>query len=134
MNIARRVATANQVSFAEILTAPYIDPDGTRAIEIKFVLTPGSSASIMGEPSARTVSQVIRELADKGSGSPLSDTRKRVPPDPNELLQQADALAEGASATQADFAASHFGGVLRRLASVPNCCGRLGLRNRSTAR
>jgi hypothetical protein len=52
MNIARRVATANQVSFAEILTAPYIDPDGTRAIEIKFVLTPGSSASIMGEPSA----------------------------------------------------------------------------------
>ncbi len=66
VKIAKQVAAANNVSFAEVLTAPTIDSTGASAIEIKFVLTPGSSAAIMGRPSALTVSDLIRELADKG--------------------------------------------------------------------
>jgi hypothetical protein len=66
VRIARGVAAANNVSVAEVLTAPAVDFTGASAIEIKFVLTPGSSASIMGERSALTVSQVIQQLADKG--------------------------------------------------------------------
>jgi hypothetical protein len=65
-NIARGVAAANNVSVDRVLTAPAMDSTGASAIEIKFVLTPGSSASIMGERSALTVSQVVQQLADKG--------------------------------------------------------------------
>jgi hypothetical protein len=66
VEIAKGVATANNVSFSSVLTAPVIDSTGSEAIEIKIVLTPGSSNSIMGEPSAQTVADVVRELADAG--------------------------------------------------------------------
>jgi hypothetical protein len=68
IEIAKSVATANNVSVAKVVTAPVIDSTGSEAIEIKIVLTPGSSGTIMGERSARTVSQVIKELADAGEG------------------------------------------------------------------
>jgi hypothetical protein len=66
VQIAKGIATANNVSFADVLTAPTVDSTGASAIEIKFMLNPGSSAAIMGERSALTVSQVIQQLADKG--------------------------------------------------------------------
>jgi hypothetical protein len=64
--IAEDAAVANDVRFAKVLLAPAIDSAGAGAIEIKFVLTPGSSAEIRGERSARTISEVIRRLADEG--------------------------------------------------------------------
>jgi hypothetical protein len=64
--IAERVATANSVNFARVSTAPATDSTGAIAIEIKYILTPGSSASIMGLPSAMTISELSRALADKG--------------------------------------------------------------------
>ena len=66
VKIAKQIATSNNVSFADVRTTPVTDSTGAPAIEIKFVLTPGSSAAIMGERSALTVSQLIQELADKG--------------------------------------------------------------------
>jgi hypothetical protein len=66
IQIARGVAKANNVSLVDVRTAPVMDSTGAAAIEVKFVLTPGSSADIMGERSALTVSQLIQELADKG--------------------------------------------------------------------
>jgi hypothetical protein len=64
--IAEGVATANNVSFADIALAPAVASTGLDAIEIKIVLTPGSSQAIFGERSARTVSQVIQKLVDAG--------------------------------------------------------------------
>jgi hypothetical protein len=66
VKIAKGVAAANNVSVDHILTAPATDSTGASAIEIKFVITAGSSSSIMGERSARTVSQLVQQLADKG--------------------------------------------------------------------
>jgi hypothetical protein len=66
IEIAKDVATANNVSFADVTTAPVIDSTGSEAIEVRIVLTPGSSNAIMGEPSARTVSQLMQRLADAG--------------------------------------------------------------------
>jgi hypothetical protein len=66
VEIAKGVATANHVSVDHVLTAPAVDSTGASAIEIKFVITAGSSSSIMGERSARTVSQLVQQLADKG--------------------------------------------------------------------
>ena len=64
--IAARVAKANSVSVSSVQTSSTVDSSGSSAIEIKFVLTPGSSAAIMGLPSALTTSQVIQRLADAG--------------------------------------------------------------------
>jgi hypothetical protein len=64
--IATKVATANSVSIASVQTSSTFDSNGSTAIEIKFVLTPGSTSAIMGLPSALTTSQVIRQLADAG--------------------------------------------------------------------
>jgi hypothetical protein len=66
IEIAKTIATANNVSFENVVTAPAIDSTGAEAIEIKILLTPGSSEAIMGEASANTVSQVIQRLADAG--------------------------------------------------------------------
>jgi hypothetical protein len=66
VEIAKKVATANNVNFADVLTAPITDSTGAAAIQIMYVLDPGSSASIMGERSALTVSQVVQQLADRG--------------------------------------------------------------------
>jgi hypothetical protein len=68
IEIAKDVATANNINFASVVTAPAIDSAGSEAVEIKFLLTPGSSQAIMGETSARTVSQLIQKLADVGEG------------------------------------------------------------------
>jgi hypothetical protein len=66
INIAKEVAAGNNVSFAAVSLAPAIASTGLDAIEIKFVITPGSFQAILGEPSARTVSQVIQKLVDAG--------------------------------------------------------------------
>ena len=66
IEIAKEVAKANDVSFAKVVTAPIIDSTGSEAIEIKIVLTPGSSKATSGERSARTISQAIQRLADAG--------------------------------------------------------------------
>jgi hypothetical protein len=66
IEIAKQIATANSISFADVLTLPAVDSTGSAAIEIKYVLTPGSSAAIMGARSARTVSQLIQQLAVAG--------------------------------------------------------------------
>jgi hypothetical protein len=64
--VAKNIATANGVSVVGVTTSPATDSTGASALEIKFLLTPGSSASIMGKRSASTVSQLIQQLADKG--------------------------------------------------------------------
>ena len=64
--IATTVATSNSVSFASVQTSRTVDSNGLTAIEIKFVLTPGSTSAIMGVPSALTTSQVMQRLADAG--------------------------------------------------------------------
>jgi hypothetical protein len=66
INIASQIATANNVNYTEIKTISTTDSTGSPAIEIKFVLTSGSSDKIAGDPSARTVSQVVQSLADAG--------------------------------------------------------------------
>ena len=66
VEIAKKVATANNVNFADVLTVPTTDSTGAAAIQIMYVLTPGSSASIMGLPSANTTSQIVRQFADEG--------------------------------------------------------------------
>ncbi len=66
VDIATAVATSNNINFTEIKALPATDSTGSTAIEIKIVLTPGSSDQIAGLPSARTVSQVIQRLADEG--------------------------------------------------------------------
>jgi hypothetical protein len=64
--IAKQVATSNNVSFADVRTSPATDSTGAPALEIRFFLTPGSSAAIKGERSALTVSELIKELSDAG--------------------------------------------------------------------
>jgi hypothetical protein len=64
--IATKVATMNSVSVASVQTSSTFDSNGSTAIEIKFVLTPGSTSAILGLPSALTTSQVIKQLADAG--------------------------------------------------------------------
>jgi hypothetical protein len=64
--IATKVATSNSVNFASVQTSRTVDSNGLTAIEIKFVLTPGSTSAVMGMPSALTTSQVIQKLADAG--------------------------------------------------------------------
>jgi hypothetical protein len=62
--IARAAAAANNLSIYTVSTAPAFTD--APAIEIKVVVTAGSSASIMGGPSARTTSRIVRDLADRG--------------------------------------------------------------------
>jgi hypothetical protein len=66
IKIAGQIATANKIDYTHIMTIPTTDSTGSPAIEIKFVLTPGSSEKIAGLPSALTVSQVIQSLANAG--------------------------------------------------------------------
>jgi hypothetical protein len=65
IEIVKKVAAANNVSYRDVTTAPIIDSTGAEGIEITISLTPGSSAA-MGERPARAVSALIRELADAG--------------------------------------------------------------------
>jgi hypothetical protein len=66
IDIAKSVATANNITFTTITAAPTLDSTGSTAIEIRIVLTPGSSDQVVGLPSALTTSQVIQKLADEG--------------------------------------------------------------------
>jgi hypothetical protein len=59
------IAKANDVNFTDLVTAPFIDSTGSVGVEIKIILTPGSSAKIRGG-SARTKSQVMQWLVDAG--------------------------------------------------------------------
>jgi len=65
-SIATEIATANSVKLSSVQTSRTVDSNGATAIEIKFVLTPGSSSAVMGLHSALTTSQVIQRLADEG--------------------------------------------------------------------
>lgn len=72
VQITKAVAALNKVSVADVVTSRTTNSTGSEAIEIKIIVTPGSSGAIMGERSARTVSQVIQKLADAGDGrSPI---------------------------------------------------------------
>jgi hypothetical protein len=64
--IAKDVALGNKVSLAYVLTSRTIDSAGASAIEVKLVLTPGSTSAVVGMPSALTTSQLIQKLADAG--------------------------------------------------------------------
>ncbi|WKA26879.1 hypothetical protein [Bradyrhizobium roseum] len=66
VQLTRTVAQANNIAVSNVSTSPTIDWAGNVAIEIKIVLSHGSSAAAMGQPSAMTVSDLIRQLADKG--------------------------------------------------------------------
>jgi hypothetical protein len=66
--IAKSAATANSVNWETVTTAPGFDSTGAEAVVITILLTPGSSEKIRGEPSARTVSDVMQKLADAGEG------------------------------------------------------------------
>lgn len=68
--IAKKVAQANNVSLDAVSIATAVASTGEPAIEIRLILTPGSSTAIMGKPAAMTVSELIRELADKGEERP----------------------------------------------------------------
>jgi hypothetical protein len=65
-NIARQTAAANHISITNITVAPMVDSAGDAAIEIIYSIPHGSSANIKGSQSARTTSEVIRQLADAG--------------------------------------------------------------------
>jgi len=65
-SIATEIAAANSVKLSSVQTSRTVDSNGATAIEIKFVLTPGSSTAAMGSYSALTTSQVIKRLADEG--------------------------------------------------------------------
>ena len=81
VKIAKGVAAKNHVSVEHVLTAPATDSTGASAIEIRIVLTPGSSASIMGPNSALSVSQLVQQLADKGEErSPIVRYEEQVAP------------------------------------------------------
>jgi hypothetical protein len=70
IEIAKRVATANDVGVENVVLAPAIASTGSPAIEITIVLKPGSSRTILGERSALTISQLIQNLADAGEERP----------------------------------------------------------------
>jgi len=69
-NIANKIAQANKVSLKTVSIETAVASTGEPAIEIRLVLTPGSSTDIMGKPAATIVSELIRELADKGEERP----------------------------------------------------------------
>jgi hypothetical protein len=69
-SIAKKVARANKVSLDAVSIATAVASTGEPAVEIKLVLTPGSSTAIMGKPAAMIVSELIRELADSGEERP----------------------------------------------------------------
>jgi hypothetical protein len=64
--IVRNVAQSNNVRLEAVSVTTASPSVGEPALEIKLVLTPGSSASIMGRPAALTTSQVVQQLADRG--------------------------------------------------------------------
>jgi hypothetical protein len=62
--IAKNAAAAHGVPVKEVALAPTIGSTGEPALEIKYILPPGSMQSILGARSSATVSQVIMEMAD----------------------------------------------------------------------
>jgi hypothetical protein len=68
--IAAEVAKANSVQRLERPDQQH-GSSGSLGIEVKLVLTPGSSAAIMDLPSALTTSQVIQRLADAEERLPI---------------------------------------------------------------
>jgi hypothetical protein len=62
--IAQKAAREHGVPVKDIVLAPTIGSTGAPALDIKFILPPGSMQSILGARSSATVSQVIMEMAD----------------------------------------------------------------------
>jgi hypothetical protein len=65
-DIGLRLALLNKVPAVGISSSSAIDADGSGALRIIVSITPGSSSSIMGLPSANMTSEFIRELAVSG--------------------------------------------------------------------
>jgi hypothetical protein len=64
--VAKHEAKENGVSVARVATTTTSEAIGAPAVEIKVVIMPGSSASIMGLKSTLSTSQIVRQLADRG--------------------------------------------------------------------
>jgi hypothetical protein len=64
--IAKDVATANAIPVQDVSTAPIFDSDGKLAVEVTITIPPEQVSSILGEPYYRTITGIIREVADKG--------------------------------------------------------------------
>lgn len=65
VGIAAAAATMNNLPIHSISTTSTIDCEGEPTIIIRIMVPSGSSASIIGLPSANTTSQIVRDLADK---------------------------------------------------------------------
>ena len=63
--IAQKAAREHGVPVKDIALAPAIGSTGDPALEIKFILQPGS---VITSSSSATVSQVIMEMADANDG------------------------------------------------------------------
>ena len=86
IEVVKDIATANGVGFVGVELEPVM-ASGLDAIEVRIVIPEGSADSIPGEPSARTVSQIIQRLADAGeervlivrySTAQMTDTMSRA--------------------------------------------------------
>jgi hypothetical protein len=64
--IAKSVAHDNNVDLSDVKTSRTVDSTGASAIEVKLVLTSGSTSAVVGMSSALTISRLIRALADAG--------------------------------------------------------------------
>ena len=69
--IAKEVASLNNVSVETVQTSLIVDSEGVPTREIKLVITPGSTSAVMGLPSALTTSELIRRFADAGEELPI---------------------------------------------------------------
>jgi hypothetical protein len=66
IEIAKKVASANNVAYTDVVTSSSTDWTGVATVLIKLVLTPGSSTAITAANSALAVAQIVQKLADKG--------------------------------------------------------------------
>jgi hypothetical protein len=64
LRIAWDAAEKDGAPAKDIVLAQTIGSTGDRALDIKYILPPGSMQSILGTRSSATVSQVIMEMAD----------------------------------------------------------------------
>jgi hypothetical protein len=76
-DIGKQVARYYQVPVVGISSSSAIDADGDAAVRIVVSITPGSSARVIGLPSANMTSQFIEALAEGGEDRfPLTTFRE----------------------------------------------------------
>jgi hypothetical protein len=66
--MAQNAAAEHGVRVMDVVVAPSIASTGEPALEIKYILPPGSTRSIMGKQSSLTVSRLIMDMADADDG------------------------------------------------------------------